>query len=248
MINIEVCVDNVESLFSAQQAGAHRIELCAALSEGGLTPNAGLIEMAVKYANVPVYSMIRPRCGDFLYSSFEVEMMLKDIYFAKQQGVQGVVFGVLNEYSEIDKDLLTVLMKAAKGVGVTFHRAIDCCVNYPAGLDVILSAGCERVLTSGLSNNALEGINIIKKMVKQSNERLSIMAGAGVNSGNAIEIIKRTGVQELHLSAKHARQSLMKEVSACGKNSEFLAFSATEQREISTLINVLNTDKNIKTR
>ena len=125
MINIEVCIDNLESLFTAQKAGAGRIELCSSLALGGLTPSHGLITLAVKHAHVPIYTMIRPRDGDFLYSSFEVEMMLNEIHTMRTLGVQGVVFGVLNKAAQIDKNILNSLMKEAKGMGVTFHRAID---------------------------------------------------------------------------------------------------------------------------
>lgn len=227
VMNVEVCIDNIESLFTAQQAGAGRIELCSSLALGGLTPSSGLIEMVMKHARIPVYTMIRPRDGDFLYSSMEVEMMLREIHNAKKQAVQGVVFGVLNEYANVDSDVLKSLMREAAGVAVTFHRAIDCCHNAHDAMEIILSAGCERVLTSGLAANALQGAATIKQMVEQAKGQLSVMAGAGVNADNVLDLIKRTGVREVHLSGKTTKLTAMKNIVACGELSEFKQINVT---------------------
>ncbi|WP_299015694.1 copper homeostasis protein CutC [uncultured Photobacterium sp.] len=207
--HLEVCIDNIESLHFAQQSGATRIELCSSLALGGLTPSFGFMKQAARRANVPVYAMIRPRQGDFLFSDEDIEIMLADIHAARNAGLQGVVIGVLNAQGEVDNDILRSLMKEAQRLGVTFHRAIDQCVNPFAALDNIISAGCERVLTSGLEANALAGIDTIAEMVKFSGERLSIMAGAGVTSDNVAKIIRKTGVKEVHLSGKTTRPSKM---------------------------------------
>ncbi|WP_028864883.1 copper homeostasis protein CutC [Psychromonas aquimarina] len=241
MINVEVCIDNIESLFTAQRSGAGRIELCSSLALGGLTPSSGLIELAVKHASIPVYTMIRPRDGDFLYSSFEVEMMLKEIHSARSLGVQGVVFGVLNEDAQIDKDILSSLMRESKGLGVTFHRAIDCCSDVHSAVETILTAGCERILTSGLADNAYDGRAVIKQMVKQCEGRLSVMAGAGINSDNVGTVVKETGISEVHLSGKKLRASHMKTITACGKLPEFLSINVTDAENIKTLKSALNT-------
>ncbi len=239
MVNIEVCIDNIESLFTAQKAGASRIELCSSLALGGLTASSGLIEQVIKHACIPVYAMIRPRDGDFLYSSIEVEMMLKDIHVARSLGVQGLVFGVLNEYAQIDKNTLNSLMKEAKGLGVTFHRAIDCCADVSGAVDTILSAGCERILTSGLADNALDGAATIRQMVTQCEGALSVMAGAGVNSANVAKIIKESGVKEIHLSGKTVRSSFMKNIVACGNLAEFLNINVTKASSIEAVKNAL---------
>jgi copper homeostasis protein len=232
MINIEVCIDNIESLITAQNAGAGRIELCSSLALGGLTPSSGLIVQAVKQANIPVYAMIRPRDGDFLYTSDEIEIMLADIHSAHLLGVQGVVFGLLNEQSQIESETLKVLMQASKGLGVTFHRAIDCCLDTELALDTILSAGCERILTSGLMNTAESGVDRIKKMVAQCRGRLSVMAGAGINANNVAEIVKKSGVREVHLSGKSTRLSHMKVVENCGYLPEFMRINVTDSNKI----------------
>lgn len=232
MINVEVCIDNIESLFTAQNAGAGRIELCSSLALGGLTPSVGLITQVVKHATIPVYAMIRPRDGDFLYSSHEIEMMLSEIHSARSLGVQGVVLGCLTNQAQIDIDALKALMQASEGVGVTFHRAIDCCVDVQLAMETILSAGCERVLTSGLASTAELGVDCIKSMVELSHGRLSVMAGAGVSASNVAGIVKATGVQEVHLSGKVSRASHMKIIQNCGYLPEFMKINVTDNERI----------------
>lgn len=241
MLNLEVCIDNIESLFTAQKAGADRIELCSALALGGLTPSFALMKSAVKYSTIPVYAMIRPRDGDFLYSSHEIEMMLGEIHNARAAGVQGVVLGVLNKYAQVDGDLLNSLMLATSGLGVTFHRAIDCSVDIEDGVDKIITAGCERILTSGLMPNAVDGIANIKKMVELSNGHLSVMAGSGINPNNVLQVIKQTGIKEVHLSGKGIRNSYMEKLVSCGELAEFQQLSVTQESKISAIRDLLIT-------
>ncbi|WP_341489115.1 copper homeostasis protein CutC [Photobacterium damselae subsp. damselae] len=210
---LEVCIDNIESLHLAQQGGATRIELCSSLALGGLTPNFGFMQAAAKYAQVPVYAMIRPRQGDFLFTDQDMEIMLADVHAAKQASLSGVVLGVLTDQGQVDKDQLKALIHQAQGMGVTFHRAIDQCIDPMATLDILMSLGCERVLTSGLKANAYDGREMLKEMVTYCSERLSIMAGAGVTADNVGQIISDTGVREIHLSGKTTRPSLMKNYS-----------------------------------
>ncbi|MGF1784709.1 copper homeostasis protein CutC [Photobacterium swingsii] len=217
-MQLEVCIDNLESLHYAQQGGATRIELCSSLALGGLTPSAGFMQLAAKHATIPVYAMIRPRQGDFLFSSDDVEIMLADIHAAKHAQLQGIVVGALTRDGHVDRDILHALMKQAGTLGVTFHRAIDQCADPFAALDTVMQAGCERVLTSGLAPSAPEGITMIKRMVehcvKHYGDRFSIMPGAGVTADNAASIIKQTGVSEIHLSGKSTRPSLMQHIDA----------------------------------
>jgi copper homeostasis protein len=239
MINIEVCIDNIESLFTAQHAGAGRIELCNSLTLGGLTPSAGLITQVIKHATIPVFAMIRPRDGDFLYSSDEIEIMLAEIHTAHLLGVQGVVFGMLNKQAQIDTDALKDLMHASKSLGVTFHRAIDCCADYELAIEAILSAGCDRVLTSGLASTAELGLDCIKDMVEQSHGRLSVMAGSGVNANNVAEIVNVSGVQEVHLSGKVSRASHMNIIKNCGVLPEFMRFNVADGNKIDAVKHAL---------
>ncbi|MFH0256131.1 copper homeostasis protein CutC [Vibrio rumoiensis] len=210
IIELEVCIDNLESLHLAIEGGATRIELCSSLALGGLTPSYGFMKKAAQHSTVPVYAMIRARQGDFLYSEHDVESMIEDVLCAKQAGLQGIVIGALTAEGDIDKAICQRLIKAASGMGVTFHRAIDQCRDPKQALEDIAELGCERILTSGLASTAEQGVNVIAEMVEQAQGRFSIMAGAGVNMDNAAQIIKQTGILEIHLSGKTTRPSHMK--------------------------------------
>jgi copper homeostasis protein len=244
MYNLEVCIDNIESLFTAQTSGADRIELCSALALGGLTPSSALMRAAVQHSTIPIYTMIRPREGDFLYSSDEVEMMLAEIHNARAIGVHGLVFGVLTKHAHVDSDVMKSLMAAASGIGVTFHRAIDCCADIDDAIEQILSVGCERILTSGLMPHAVDGVANIKKMVELSSGHASIMAGSGINSANVLQIIKQTGVKEVHLSAKAPRNSFMQKIIYCGELAEFRQIDVTQESKVRSIKDALITVSN----
>lgn len=206
---VEVCIDSIESLSIAEKAGAGRIELCSSLATGGLTASAGYMKQAARIAGIPVYGIIRPREGDFLYGSDDVEIMLADIHTAKQAGLQGVVIGALQANGRLDETVVAAMISAASGMGVTFHRALDHCSAPFDALEFLMSHGVERVLTSGLAKRADEGIDTLKEMVTFTQGRLSIMPGAGVSPDNAKYIIDKTDVTEIHLSGKTLRNSLM---------------------------------------
>ncbi|WP_108651448.1 copper homeostasis protein CutC [Dongshaea marina] len=208
-IKLEVCVDNMESLYTAIRAGADRIELCTGLELGGITPSHGLMAQAIAQSTVPVYPIIRPRQGDFLFSDAEAEMMLSDISNARELGAAGVVVGALCEDGSIHKELLVEMVNAAGPLGVTFHRAIDVCRDWQEALEIIIESGCERVLTSGMQGDALSGSECIAQMQQQAAKRLSVMAGAGVNQDNVAEILRLSGIKEVHLSGKSYRPSAM---------------------------------------
>ncbi|MGY3570561.1 copper homeostasis protein CutC [Vibrio paucivorans] len=210
--HIEVCIDNLESLHNAIEGGATRIELCSSLALGGLTPSYGLMKKAAQIATIPVYAMIRPRQGDFLYGQDDIDSMLLDIESAANAGLQGVVLGVLTDQGEIDMPLAKQLVEKAHQLqlGVTFHRAIDQCSDYKQAIEQIASLGCERVLTSGLAPNVEQGVEVLKEMVVLAAGRFNIMAGAGLTAENVTRIINTTGVTEVHLSGKSTRPSHMK--------------------------------------
>ena len=242
-ITIEVCVDNIESLLTAQQSGADRIELCSALALGGLTPNAGFVQKSIDLATIPLYTIIRPRAGDFVYSEQEIDIMVSDIKFMKLLGIEGVVIGALTPDGDIDEAALKRLMSASRDIGVTFHRAFDLCNDPKQALEILINAGCERVLTSGQQAKAEQGCELIKELVAQADGRISIMPGAGVNLENAEKIIALTQVKELHLSGKTTRKSVMKPNSAVQMGTEAEAdslISVTCAKTISELVNVVN--------
>ncbi|MGP8306322.1 copper homeostasis protein CutC [Vibrio sp. YIC-376] len=242
---LEVCIDNIESLHNAISGGATRIELCSSLALGGLTPSYGFMQQAAKLSTIPVYAMIRPRQGDFLYNEEEIEIMRQDIEAAHQAGLNGVVLGVLTHEGDIHIPFATALCEFAQALelGVTFHRAFDQCRNADQALEDVISLGCERILTSGLAPTASQGIDVIKSLVEQANGRISIMAGAGVNSDNVRTLVEQTHVQEVHLSGKSTRRSHMsfvaKENKMGAKDVEDFSIPVTSSQAISNLIAAL---------
>ncbi|MFQ1049940.1 copper homeostasis protein CutC [Avibacterium paragallinarum] len=208
-MKIEVCVDNIESAITACQAGADRLELCNALALGGLTPSYAFVKTVLHYVSKPVVVMIRPRAGDFLFNDKELSIMLTDIEMFKQLGVAGFVIGALTEKGELDIPCISSLIEQAKTKEITFHRAFDLLLNPESSLETLVELGCHRILTSGQHIDAYQGREKIASYVKQANNRISIMAGAGVTAINAQAIVAETGVRELHLSGKKYRRSLM---------------------------------------
>lgn len=207
---LEICAGSVESAIAARDGGAQRIELCAALEVGGVTPSAGLIAEARKIEGLVLNVIIRPRGGDFLYNEYEAACMEQDIRTCKQLGVDGVVIGALTADGDIDTTLCKRLIAAADGMSVTFHRAFDMCRDPRKALEELISLGCDRVLTSGQAATAEAGVPLLKELVEQSAERIIIMPGCGVNSSNAASILESTGANEIHASARKSVGSGMK--------------------------------------
>jgi copper homeostasis protein len=205
ILKVEVCAGSVRSAVEAEKGGASRIELCDNLFEGGTTPSAATIEIACRSVKIPVYVIIRPRGGDFLYSDIEFEIMKRDIFFAKTYGASGIVTGVLLPDGSVDARRTEELVAVAKelGMGVTFHRAFDMCSNLRESLETVIATGCERILTSGGENKAVEGKESIRELVAAAGDRISIMAGSGINPDNVRDLIEYTGVSEVHISGKH---------------------------------------------
>ena len=202
MAILEICAGSVESAIAARDGGATRVELCAALEIGGITPSVGLIAEARKIEGLVLNVIIRPRGGDFLYNGHETACMLQDIRTCRQLGVDGVVIGALTADGDIDTTLCKLLIEAADGMSITFHRAFDMCRNAKEALEDIISLGCDRVLTSGQAPTAEAGIIKLKELVEQADGRIIIMPGCGVSSGNAAKIIQATGTEEIHASAR----------------------------------------------
>ena len=198
MTLVEAAVDTLGSALSARRAGAGRIELCANLHDGGTTPSAGLMAAAVERAGIPVFALIRPRGGDFVYARGEISLMLYDIVLAAALGVHGLVTGALKPDYTIDTEHLKSLVGVANGLPVTFHRAFDFTPDLPAALEQLIDCGAKRVLTSGGARTALEGADTIARLVDLAGDRITIVAGGGIREDNVREIIARTGVSEVH--------------------------------------------------
>ena len=199
---LEVIGFTIEGCMIAQNAGAHRIELCDNPEEGGTTASYGFIKAARKKLQIELFPIIRPRGGDFLYSDDEFEIMKADIKVCKDLGCDGVVIGMLTPDNKVDKKRCRVLVEYAYPLGVTFHRAFDRAVDPFAALEDIIEIGCERILTSGQKPNAVEGIELIKQLIEKADDRIKIMPGSGIRSENIIYIAETTGATEFHSSAR----------------------------------------------
>lgn len=206
---IEVCANSVASCLAAQEGGAYRVELCAGIPEGGTTPSHGDIAVARELLNIQLNVIIRPRGGDFLYSTLEHRVMMKDIETVRALGVDGIVIGCLTPDGEVDIPRNRELIEAAREMSVTFHRAFDMCRDPFDSLEKIIELGCNRILTSGQEPKAEQGVPLLKKLVEQANGRIIIMPGGGINHQNIATIARKSGAKEFHLSAREPVESGM---------------------------------------
>jgi copper homeostasis protein len=207
---VEICANSAQSCAEAEAGGAKRVELCAAIPEGGTTPSYGEIRTAQALtSSIDINVIIRPRGGDFLYSEAEIRSMLFDIEMCKQLKVHGVVVGCLTAEGDIDTALLGRLTAAAKPLSVTFHRAFDVCRHPFVALERIIDCGCDRILTSGQQPDAEKGIPLIAELVRRAAGRIVIMPGCGVRENNIARIEAATGASEFHSSARSLLHSAM---------------------------------------
>ena len=238
---LEICAGSVESAIAARDGGAQRIELCAALEVGGVTPSAGVIAEARKIEDLVLNVIIRPRGGDFLYNEYEAACMEHDIRTCKALGVDGVVIGALTPDGDIDTALCRRLIAAADGMSITFHRAFDMCRDAGKALEELIAIGCHRVLTSGQAATAMEGTTLLKELVKQADGRIIIMPGCGVSSANAAAILQATGATEIHASARKNVGSGMlfrhSGVSMGNPDSDEYARKETDVNEVRAIVN-----------
>jgi copper homeostasis protein len=210
-ILLEICADSVSNAFVAQSAGAQRIEFCAGLPEGGTTPSPAQIKEARKLLHIPLYVLIRPRGGDFLYDDLEFDIMKSDIHFCGQTGCDGVVIGLLRLDGTVDAERSRELTAIARQytMSVTFHRAFDRSNNLFQAMETIIELGCERILTSGGYDKATEGAEIIRQLIEKAGKRIIIMPGSGITPENAGELIRKTGLKEIHGTFRSRVESKM---------------------------------------
>ena len=206
---VEACVDAIDSALEASYGGADRIELCGELLQGGVTPSAGLIGMVWECVEIPVFVLIRPRPGDFLYTHDERDVMLRDIDVAKSLDVNGVVVGALTPAGDVDVDFMHDVLEAANPLEVTFHRAFDFVRDQDAALDALIELGVDRILTSGGAPTAFEGAPVIKRLVERAGPALVVLAGGSITAANAAEVVRATGVSEVHVRAAARVESEM---------------------------------------
>ncbi|HUB18579.1 MAG TPA: copper homeostasis protein CutC [Acidobacteriaceae bacterium] len=242
-MQVEICVDSVESAIAAERGGAQRVELCSDLLEGGITPSAGLIATVRRRIGIGLFVMIRPRGGDFCYTDFEFEAMQEDIRRARQMGADGLVFGVLDQHARVDVGRTRKLVELAGPLPVTFHRAIDMTPDPCAALNDVVAAGVQRVLTSGGAARVSEGLPVVEGMVKAADGRVGVMAGGGITQETIARIAAATGACEFHASLRstrpspvdfHRRNVQMGEV----RDREYLRF-AVEEESVRALVAAL---------
>lgn len=217
-MQLEICCGDLASVLAAKKGGAQRIELCSGLSEGGLTPSIGLIKAAVATGIPNINVLIRPRPGDFLYSTEELSLMEDDIKTAISAGATGIVIGVLTPDGDIDMNACERLIKAARdeaqslgreSLNITFHRAFDVSRDADKSLNDIILLGCDCLLTSGMAPTAVKGLPALQRLSRVASGRISIMAGSGVNPANARDIINATEVDSIHSTARKPIASRM---------------------------------------
>ena len=196
---VEACIDSVASALAAERGGARRLELCDAIFDGGTTPSAGMIAACKAAVSIPVFVMIRPRGGDFVYSDTERDVMRRDVIVARELGADGVVIGGLHPDGSVDLALVRTLVEVAEELPVTFHRAFDVTPDLAQALESLVGVGIQRILSSGSAPTAAEGATTLAVLVRQAGSRLAVMAGGGVREENVRRLVSVSGVREVHV-------------------------------------------------
>ena len=243
MIEIEVCASSVESVIAAKEGGAKRVELCANLEKGGTTPPLSWIKISANISDLQIFTLIRPREGDFLYSENEFNAMKRDIIDCGEAKCDGVVIGILTEDGKVDIARCKELIEIAKSynMSVTFHRAIDRSINIFDAMEDIISLGCDRILTSGGFPTAIEGKEILKKMIELAGDRIIIMPGSGINEDNIEELSDYLGVSEFHGSFTSIQKSRMKYINSTIDSFENeCTFKISSSERIRAALNKVN--------
>lgn len=206
---LEVCCGLLASALAAQEGGAHRVELCANLYEGGTTPSHGTLSLAREKLRIKINVLVRPRGSDFVYNEDEMEIIRRDVSRCKNLGIDGVVIGFLTSEGEIDIEKTNEITKLARPMSVTFHRAFDMCKDPYVALEELIEIGVDRILTSGQKNMAPEGIDLIADLVKKAGDRVIIMPGAGLEVENIAEFHAKVGAKEYHSTLWDRIESIM---------------------------------------
>ncbi len=241
MRKIEVCCSSLAEAREAEAGGAVRIELCAAIACGGVTPSRALIDMTAEAdLGLDVNVIIRPREGNFLYTAEEAEIMRRDIAYCREAGVHGVVIGALTPEGDIDMEMCRRMIDAAGEMSVTFHRAFDVCRTPRCALEQIIDLGCDRLLTSGQQPAAEQGAELIAELVRQADGRIIVMPGAGIRPSNIADVERITRAEEFHSTARSSAPDGMSyrnpDVSFAVEADETIV-RRTDRRVVSQLVN-----------
>jgi len=234
---LEIAVFNIQSAITAASAGADRLELCENPFDGGTTPSFGFLKKVREKVNIPVFPIVRPHGGDFLYTMDEFEVMIEEILLCKSLGFEGVVIGLLNMDGSIDEKRTAALVALAYPMQVTFHRAFDRCKDPFAAMETIIECGCHRILTSGQYPNVMDGKELVRELVIKADDRIIILPGSGVRASNIKELIEYTGAVEAHSSARKVFPSTMTHVNA--SMQEELVNTSVDIEEIAKMKKVL---------
>jgi copper homeostasis protein len=195
---LEISVETLEAALAAERGGADRIELCRNLSIGGVTPGADILRAVRAQVRIPIFSMIRPRAGDFVYSTAEFAEMKRSIIGAKESGMDGVVLGILTKDHRVDVRRTQELVEFAKPLPVTYHRAFDESADLHRALEDVIQSGAKRILTSGGAKSALEGAAMLTELIEAAGDRIVIVPGAGISARNIDQVAQQTGAREFH--------------------------------------------------
>jgi copper homeostasis protein len=203
-LRVEICVESLRCAFAAEHGGADRVELCANLAVGGITPSAGVIAVACRRLSIPVHVLIRPRAGDFAYDEAELEAMHRDLATARNLGAAGIVVGVLDADGRIDADRLADLVAAARPLSVTFHRAFDGLADAIEAIEALAGLGIDRVLTAGGPGPARDHLDRLADLQRVAGERLVILAGGSLALDD-LHALDAAGIREVHLGSAACR-------------------------------------------
>lgn len=206
---LECATDSVESALAAVRGGADRLELCANLIIGGTTPTLALFDEVRAHSDIPLYILIRPRFGDFLYSDYEANVICREIEMFQRAGAEGVVIGSLNKDGSLNTEHMKRFMDCAKDMSVTLHRAFDMCQDPFATLEQVKKLGVNTILTSGQAPSSLEGIDLYEKLIKEAGKEVTILAGGGIKASTIEVLLEKTSLTAFHMSGKKVIESGM---------------------------------------
>ncbi|WKD87025.1 Copper homeostasis protein CutC [Polaribacter huanghezhanensis] len=239
---LEICANSYQSAINAEKAGANRIELCAELAVGGITPSYGLLKKVMNDLIIPVHVLIRPRSGDFTYSDAEFQILKEDILICKELGVLGIVSGVLHIDNTIDIERTKELVRIAKPMNFTFHRAFDWVVNPMDEIKNLEKIGVDRILTSGQKTSAEKGLNNLIKFQKATS-KITIMPGGGINQQN-IKLFQENGFKEVHLSATSQTKTIENPAISMNSSTHFdeTQIATSDIEHIKTCLDIISNE------
>lgn len=206
---LECATDSVESALAAAKGGADRLELCANLIIGGTTPTLALYDEVRSHSDIPLFILIRPRFGDFLYTDYEANVICREIEMFQKAGAEGVVIGSLNKDGSLNAEHMKRFIDSAKDMSVTLHRAFDMCADPFETLKQAKKLGVNTILTSGQAPSSLEGIDLYEKLIEKANGEISILAGGGIKASTIEKLLKQTSLTAFHMSGKIVVESGM---------------------------------------